>query len=102
MWGTEHPANSLDAFIAAGSYGFGIELDVRDHRGSVVVAHDPPVGDELEFRSVVSALADASRRLPIAINVKADGLGGVTPIVLCEVHRLGRQFLEEFTVWRVM
>ncbi len=41
MRGTEHPANSLDAFIAAGSYGFGIELDVRDHRGSVVVCRLP-------------------------------------------------------------
>ncbi len=85
MWGSEHPANSLGAFTAAAACGFGTELDIRDHRGSVV-----------------SALADAGRRLPIAINVKVDGLGGVTPIVLCEVHRLGRQFLEESTVWRVM
>ncbi len=97
MYSTEHPANSLGAFVAAASFGFGIELDIRDHCGSVVVAHDPPVGDELEFGSVVSALADAGRRLPIAINVKADGLGKDVAEIVTE-HELDDAFVFDMAV----
>lgn len=56
--------------------GFGIELDVRDHNGEVVVSHDP-VGKDAEVETLNGWLVrNAPKRgFPlIAFNHKADGI----------------------------
>lgn len=81
FWGTDHRRmNTLDAFRAAWDRGWGVELDVRDYRGRLVVSHDVPTceirpadnWELLDFARVLDALG--SRRLPLAVNVKSCGL----------------------------
>ncbi len=65
----------MGAFQLAFEEGFGVELDIRDHLGSIVISHDPPTEALVEFETLVG-LANHFPDLPIAINVKSDGLAG--------------------------
>lgn len=77
-WQTADEKNELVAFARSFSLGFGTETDVRDHDGRLVIAHDAPTGEPLEFSSYLASLtAHARRPLPQAINIKADGLASL-------------------------
>jgi hypothetical protein len=72
-WRTPHEKNSRTAFARSFDLGFGTETDIRDHSGELVIAHDMPDGSELRLTQVLDLLGD--RDLPLALNIKADGLG---------------------------
>lgn len=59
--------------------GFGTETDIRDSSGELVVSHDMPIGGEMSFDSLLRMASECSltmkKKLPLALNVKADGLG---------------------------
>lgn len=71
-WTTQAEKNQEVAFRRSFNLGYGTETDVRDCRGELVISHDMPKGDEMPF-SVFLALT-GSTPLPLAINIKADGL----------------------------
>jgi glycerophosphoryl diester phosphodiesterase len=73
LWTTPEQGNSLAAIEAGFEHGFGLETDIRDCRGELLVSHDPPTGDEVTLAQLLTARrrADAG---PLALNVKADGL----------------------------
>jgi hypothetical protein len=72
-WRAPHEKNGAVAFARSFDLGFGTETDVRDHAGELVIAHDMPNGTELRLTEVLDLLGD--RDLPLALNIKADGLG---------------------------
>lgn len=72
MWETTEEQNTLHAFARAFDAGFGIETDVRDCRGRLVISHNPPTGSEPDFGECLSLLQN--RPFTLAINIKADGL----------------------------
>ena len=73
-WQEPGEKNSLAALGRALDAGFGIETDVRDFRGRLVISHDvadagcPPLDDALDL------IETADPALPVALNIKADGL----------------------------
>lgn len=73
-WQNPEEKNTLAAFCKAFDLGFGIELDIRDYKGKIVVEHDIPHNNnhELFFEHVLEKLQ--KRDLPLAINIKSDGL----------------------------
>ena len=72
LWDTPEERNSFDALVGSLSLGLGVETDVRDVAGRLVVSHDPPRGTEATFADLVEAYAGSE--VPLAVNVKADGL----------------------------
>jgi glycerophosphoryl diester phosphodiesterase len=72
LWRQPSDGNSLEALVGAAEAGFGIEFDVRDARGEVVVAHDPVPGDSLPLEDLLWALPDSVGTL--AVNIKSDGI----------------------------
>lgn len=73
-WNEDRPKNSIEAFEASFDLGFGTETDFRDSQGTLVISHDPaPVG-AMPAADFFTALASRDKTLPIAVNVKADGL----------------------------
>ncbi len=57
--------------------GWGIETDIRDLNGEVVLAHDMPHTGQTRFAEAidqVSDLASGNGQVSLALNVKADGL----------------------------
>jgi hypothetical protein len=81
-WRTRDEQNGAAAFTRALDGGFGIETDLRDMAGEVVISHDPPgtapgAGIAAPPASLDDflALCAARRRVgPLALNIKADGL----------------------------
>lgn len=64
--------NSTAALVAAFEAGFGIETDVRDRDGVLVVSHDPATSEAERLSEVLASAAPHAATL--ALNVKADGL----------------------------
>lgn len=62
--------NSVEAFESALSLGFGLETDLRDYRGSLVISHDVAhsLSPKVDFQFLQRFEG------PVAINIKSDGL----------------------------
>jgi hypothetical protein len=76
FWREAAEKNNLVAFAYSFSLGFGTETDVRDFGGELVISHDIPNGEEMRFQDFLE-LAESSQgseKLPLALNIKADGL----------------------------
>jgi hypothetical protein len=71
-WKTPTEKNLEVAFRRSFDLGFGTETDVRDCAGELVISHDPPRGGEMTFAHMLDMLGE--RDLPMALNIKADGL----------------------------
>jgi hypothetical protein len=73
-WQDEREKNSLGALRTAFERGYGIETDIRDCCGKIVISHNP-AGENCPG---YADLAETRRRLApnavMALNVKADGL----------------------------
>lgn len=76
-WNNTQEKNTTIAFNRSFDSGYGTETDVRDIAGRLVISHDMPFGDELDFDEFLKLLK--GRSLPLALNVKCDGL--VTELV---------------------
>lgn len=71
-WLQKPQRNLPEAFHRSFDLGFGTETDVRDVAGQLVISHDMPVGGELTLEELLAIMA--GRNLPLAINIKADGM----------------------------
>lgn len=73
IWNDKGSQNTMTAFKRALDLGFGIEFDVRDSFGHLVISHDPTEkSDNLLFEDVVELFF--KYEASIAINIKSDGL----------------------------
>jgi hypothetical protein len=86
LWAAADERNTLAAFRGAFANGWGVELDVRDLDGALVISHDPPAAGALAFGAVVDAFVDAGCPGRIAVNVKSDGLEAMIADTLREVE----------------
>jgi hypothetical protein len=73
-WTTRDERNAPVAFERSFAADFGTETDVRDDRGRLVIAHDPPAGGEPTLDDVLALHRRHGAPGPLALNVKADGL----------------------------
>jgi len=71
-WLKPEEKNLPIAFQRSFDLGFGTETDVRDVAGKLVISHDMPHGGEMTVDDLLTLMS--SRNLPLAINIKADGL----------------------------
>jgi hypothetical protein len=85
LWKQASEKNSVGALKLSLDSGFGLETDIRDHNGELVISHDMPKGDELTFRAFLQMYKETNSNLPLALNVKADGLQA---LVKTEMARL--------------
>lgn len=74
-WLAPDEKNTVAAFARAFSAGYGVETDVRDLGGDLVLAHDPPTDPTTRrFGDFLDQYKAAGCPGALAINVKADGL----------------------------
>lgn len=74
LWHDKPAQNTPPAFKAALARGYGIETDIRDQDGALVVAHDMPAGRHMPLADLLALCGDAPPASVLAINIKADGL----------------------------
>lgn len=73
-WLNINEQNTELAFNRALSHGFGIETDLRDRNGQVVISHDMATSENMEFEDFISLCRGFPSYLKLALNIKADGL----------------------------
>ncbi len=75
VWERKESQNSLASFRDAFQNGWGIETDIRDQDGRLVISHDMPTGSLPSIQDLLE-LAGQYSGVPLALNIKADGLQG--------------------------
>jgi hypothetical protein len=73
-WKDDSEKNTETAFERSFSMGFGTETDIRDCAGELVVSHDMPKIGEITFDAFLSLYKQYQGIMPLALNVKCDGL----------------------------
>lgn len=86
LWSGPAERNTLGALRDAFAHGWGVELDVRDLDGTLVVSHDPPRRGALRFDTVVTAWSQEGFPGELAVNIKADGLAGAVAKALLDAE----------------
>jgi len=94
-WKEAAEKNRPVAFHRSFDLGYGTETDVRDLRRTLMIAHDPPDGSEITLADMLAILG--SRDLPLAMNIKADGLARDLAAAM-QAHGVKRWFTFDMTV----
>lgn len=97
LWYDKSDQNSLQAFQDALNRGYGIETDIRDQNGELVVSHDIPVGGVLNAREFFSNYAQLNSRAMLALNIKSDGLQDSLEQLLIE-FQIKRYFVFDMSI----
>ena len=73
-WKTQEEKNSYEAICRAFEKGLGIETDIRDYKGVLVISHN--IADETAFplEKVFESYKELGCKEMLALNVKADGI----------------------------
>lgn len=83
-WTQKQEQNTIAALQASVESGYGIEFDVRDYAGDLVISHDPPIERGITFKDLLDVIAETAheKSVPLAINVKSDGLASAIKALL--------------------
>lgn len=73
-WLYKEEENTLPAFYRAFENGFGVETDIRDFHGQIVISHNIPMEGCIQFKEFADQYVKAGKKLPLALNVKSDGI----------------------------
>ena len=100
FWKSPGEKNTRVAFERALEAGFGIETDLRDHDGTIVISHDPPGGEgepEMTFEDFLTLYRQMEAGGTLALNIKADGLAAET-LRLLQQFDLPRYFVFDMSI----
>lgn len=88
LWDQPHDKNSLQALRNALTQGFGVETDIRDHLGRLVISHDPPAPGSThpELSQLLNIYRELGSGAILALNIKSDGLH---TLLQTEIERAG-------------
>ncbi|WP_432331915.1 hypothetical protein RMR10_001165 [Agrobacterium rosae] len=83
-WNDNIPKNSREALSRALLAGFGLETDIRDLDGTLVISHDPPKmsDDVIPFDWLLDFYISNNCSGILALNIKSDGLAAMSEAAL--------------------
>lgn len=96
-WKTELEKNTMTALKRAIDCGYGFETDLRDYRNELVISHNPPTGNEITVKSIFEMYSQKQSDVPIALNIKADGLQEMLAKLLVE-YKINNYFVFDMSV----
>jgi len=96
-WKLKKERNMVIAFKRSFELGFGVELDVRDYCGKLVVSHDIPDSNSLSFRDVLEIHSKYNPDLFLAINIKSNGLHKLL-FALLNGYEIKNYFIFDMTI----
>lgn len=73
-WDSNITKNSILSFEKALNKGYGIETDIRDSDGDLVISHNIPTGNESNLEELLYYYSSNDYNSMLALNVKSDGL----------------------------
>jgi hypothetical protein len=87
FWETLAETNSSYAIRSALEKGFGVETDVRDFKGRLVISHDPPHStNDFDLCNLFELVGEINSNARIALNIKSDGLQKKLKEIVVEKH----------------
>lgn len=87
LWLDPAECNAPSAFRRALDRGFGIETDVRDMAGQLVLSHEMPLPQHsVPLEELLTYYAHNKCTTPLALNIKADGLQESLASLLSRYH----------------
>lgn len=87
FWNTLEERNTTKAIFRAFDCGYGIETDIRDYCGELVISHDVATESNPKVREIFQYYKEHKVGTTLALNVKADG-----------IQTLLRDLLEEYDI----
>ena len=96
-WRSKKEKNSFQAIARAAKMGFGVETDVRDSAGKLVIAHDPGSTRKPGAEKIFELFAGNTKDQTLAINVKADGLQDLVQR-LARRHKVRKYFVFDASI----
>ena len=100
-WTAPHERNTLAALERAWRRGHGVETDLRDLDGEVVVSHDPPRSSDrhgFSFSALLESWTALGRPGRLALNIKSDGLAPAVAQSLESADAVERAFVFDMAV----
>ena len=97
FWHLRSEQNSETAFRRALAGGFGIETDLRDHNGKVVISHDMATESALTLEAFLQLYVEHGCQSTLALNIKADGLHAAVADCIAR-YSLNHYFLFDMSI----
>lgn len=98
LWEKPFDKNSLDALGLALELGVGVETDVRDHNGILVISHDPCCGaGYTRLEDLFIRYNEIGSSNCLAINIKSDGLAAMLNRLLAR-YEISNYFVFDMSV----
>lgn len=97
FWLLPEEKNTERAFIRSFKSGFGLETDLRDRNGMLVISHDPPLADCMTFDSFAELYKVHAFQVPLALNIKSDGLQALLEAALTR-HEIENYFVFDMSI----
>lgn len=96
-WQDPSEKNTPAAFERSFALGFGTETDLRDRDGRLVISHDMAGRDALPAETFFDIYRRHRQPLPLALNIKADGLQAELQRLLAE-YQIENYFVFDMAV----
>ena len=98
-WNSDIPKNSREALSRALLAGYGLETDIRDLDGALVVSHDPPKtsDDIIPFDWLLEFYVANRCTGVLALNIKSDGLAAMSKAALLR-HGVSAYFVFDMSI----
>lgn len=97
LWNNAEEKNTEAAFVKAFSSGFGVETDIRDFNGELVISHDIASSNSLKAEKFFQIYCKYNKELILALNVKSDGIQKLT-MNLLNKYDIKNYFLFDMSV----
>jgi hypothetical protein len=80
----------MEAFSRSFARGYGVETDIRDQNGAIVISHDVPSMPCISLQALLkeAILNSAGKPRTLALNVKSDGLADLLKKTLLDYRSL--------------
>jgi glycerophosphoryl diester phosphodiesterase len=96
-WRKPEEKNTREAFERSFTKGFGTETDIRDHNSKLVISHDMPDANTMPLEIFFEIYKGHRVFLPLALNIKADGLHAELERLLAE-YQIENYFVFDMAV----
>lgn len=97
LWREVYEKNSIIAIERAFEQGYGIETDIRDYDGNLVISHDIAQRDCILLSDVFSLYRKMGMGTRLALNVKSDGLQEMLKAQLNK-YEIGKYFVFDMSI----
>lgn len=89
--------NTAQGFVNSFSRGNGVETDLRDLKGEIVISHDMPNGSEITFEEMLKIYNEHNCKGVLALNVKCDGMQAKIKALL-DQYRIENYFMFDMSI----